>query len=138
MPFGLSNAPASFQGYINKILAEKLDIFVVVYLNDILIYTKDSDQPHMDVVRWVLRQLQKHDLYANLKKCWFHKDEVQFLGFIVLVQGIRMEDKRIKAIRDWPEPQSVRDIQMFLGFTNFYKRFIKNFSRIAALLTSML
>ncbi len=76
MPFGLSNAPASFQGYINKIHAEKLDIFVVVYLDDILIYIEDPSQPHVDVVRWVLEQLRKHGLYANLKKCRFHEDEV--------------------------------------------------------------
>ncbi len=69
MFFGLSNAPASFQGYINKILAEKLDIYVVVYLDDILIYNKDPGQPHVNVVQWVLEQLQKHGLYANLKKC---------------------------------------------------------------------
>ncbi len=83
MPFGLSNALASFQDYINKILAEKLDIFVVMYLDDILIYTEYPDQPHMDAVRWVLEQLQKHSLYVNLKKCWFYEDEVQFLGFVV-------------------------------------------------------
>ena len=84
MPFGLSNAPASFQGYINKILAEKLDIFVIVYLDDILIYTEDSGQPHDDVVCWVLEQLRRHSLFANLKKCRFHQDDVRFLRFVVL------------------------------------------------------
>ena len=138
MPFALSNASASFQGYINKILAEKLDIFVVVYLDDILIYTEDPGRPHVEAVRWVLEQLRKHGLYANLKKCRFHEDEVRFLGFVVSAQGIRMEEERIEAVRDWPEPQSVRDIQVFLGFANFYRRFIRNFSRIAAPLTSML
>ena len=69
MPFGLTNAPASFQGYINKILAEKLDIFVIVYLDDILIYTKDDRDGHVAAVRWVLKQLKKFSLYANLKKC---------------------------------------------------------------------
>ncbi len=83
MPFELSNTPASFQGYINNILAEKLDIFVVVYLDDILVYTKDPGQPHVDAVRWVLEQLQKHGLYANLKKCQFQEDDVRFLSFIV-------------------------------------------------------
>ncbi len=110
MSFDLSNAPASFQGYINKILAEKLDIFVVVYLDDILIYTKNSGQPHVDTVRWVLEQKQKHGLYANLKKCRFHEDEVQFVGFVVLVQRIKMEEERIEAVKAWPEPQTVRDI----------------------------
>ena len=72
MPFGLSNAPATFQGYVNKILAEKLNIFVIVYLDDILIYTKDPGEPHVEAVRWVLDQLWKHSLFANLKKCRFH------------------------------------------------------------------
>ncbi len=72
MSFGLFNAPASFQGYINKILAEKLDTFVIVYLDDILIYTEDPGQPHLDAVRWVLEQLQKHGLFVNPKKFCFH------------------------------------------------------------------
>ncbi len=138
MPFSLSNAPASFQGYINKIFAEKLDIFVVVYLDDILIYTKDLGQPHVDAVQWILEQMQKHGLYANLKKCQFLEDEVQFLGFVILPQGIRMDKEKIEAVRDWPEPQWVRDIQVFLSFANFYRRFIRNLSKIAALLTSIL
>ena len=107
MPFGLSNAPASFQGYINKILAEKLNIFVIVYLDDILVYTEDQGQGHVEAVRWVLDLLRKNGLFANLKKCWFYKDEVRFLGYVVLSQGIRMEDKRIEVIRNWPKPKSV-------------------------------
>ena len=124
MPFGLSNAPASFQGYINKILAEKLDIFVIVYLDDILIYTEDPGQAHVNAVRWVLEELRKNGLFANLKKCRFHKDEVRFLGYVVSAQGVRMEEERIDAVKNWPKPKSVRDIQVFLGFANFYCRFI--------------
>ncbi len=138
MPFGLSNTLTCFPGYINKILAEKLDIFIVIYLNDILIYTENPGQRHIEAVQWVLEQLRKHSLYANLKKCQFHENEIRFLGFIVSAQGIKMEEKKIEAVRDWPEPQSVRDIQVFLGFANFYRRFIRNFSRIAAPLTSIL
>ena len=92
MLFGLFKAPASFQDYINKILAVKLDIFVIVYLDDILVYTKDPGQPHVDVVRWVLEQLWKYGLYANLKKCCFHPDDVRFLGFVVSAKGIRIEE----------------------------------------------
>ena len=138
MPFELSNASASFQGYINKILAKKLDIFVIVYLNDILIYTKDSGQGYIEAVKWVLDVIRRNRLFANLKKCQFHKDEVCFLGYIVSAQGVRMEDERIEAVKNWPEPTSVRDIQVFIGFANFYRRFIRGFSRIAAPLTSML
>ena len=138
MPFGLTNALGSFQGYVNKILAEKLDIFVIVYLDDILIYTEDPGKAHVEAVRWVLDVLRKYGLYANLKKCRFHKDEVRFLGFIVSRDGIKMEEERIDAVKKWPEPESVRDIQVFIGFANFYRRFIKGFSRIAAPLTAML
>ena len=83
IPFGLSNAPASFQGYINKILVEKLDIFIIIYLDDILIYTKDQRRGHVKAVQWVLDILRKNGLFANLKKCQFYKNEVQFLGYIV-------------------------------------------------------
>ena len=93
MLFGLSNAPASFQGYINKILAEKLDIFVIVYLEDMLIYTEDSSQDHVEAVWLVLDVLRKYALHANLKKCWFHKDEVCFLGYVVSAQRVKMEDE---------------------------------------------
>ncbi len=82
--------------------------------------------------------MQKYDIYANLKKYQFYQDEIQFLGFIVLAQGIRIEEERIEAVKDWLEPQSVRDIQVFLSFANFYRRFNQNFSRIAAPLTLML
>ena len=125
MPFGLSNTPASFQGYVNRILAKKLDIFVIVYLDDILIYTEDLGQGHVEAVRWVLDVLRKHGLYANRKKSRFHKDKVCFLGYVVAAQGVKMEDKRIEAVKNWPEPKSVRDIQVFIGFTNFYQRFIR-------------
>ena len=121
MPFCLSNAPATFQGYVNKILSEKLDIFVIIYLDDILIYTKDPGQPHVEAVHWVLDQLRKYLLFANLKKCCFHQDEVRFLGYIVSSKGISMEAKRIEVVRKWPEPKSVQDIQVFLGFANFYR-----------------
>ena len=76
MLFGLTNAPATFQGYINKILAEKLDVFVIVYLDDILIYTDNKSEGYVQAVRWVLDQLRKFSLYANLKKCQFHQEEV--------------------------------------------------------------
>lgn len=88
MPFGLSNALASFQGYINKILAKNLDIFLIVSLDNILIYTEDLGQPHIDTVCWVLEQHRKYDIFANLKKCRFHQDEVRFLDFVVLAQGV--------------------------------------------------
>ena len=92
----------------------------------------------MEAVRWVLDILRKNGLFANLKKCRFQKDEMRFLSYVVSSQGIRMEDERIEAVRSWPEPKSVQDIQVFIGFANVYRRFIRGFIRIAAPLTSML
>ena len=99
MLFGLTNAPASFQEYINKIFTEKLDIFVIVYLDNIFIYTNDDKDSHVAAVRWVLEQLRKFLLFANLKKCQFHQEEVQFLGYMVSSKRICMKDERIEAIK---------------------------------------
>ena len=118
--FGLSNAPASFQGYIKKIFAKKLDIFVIVYLDDILIYTENEGQDHVEAVQWVLDLLKKNGFFANLKKCRFHQDEFCFLRYVVSAWGVQMEDERIEAVRNWPEPKSVKDIQVFFGLANFY------------------
>ena len=138
MPFGQTNVPASFQRYINKILVERFDIFVIVYLDDILIYTDDDGDGYVSAVHWVLEQLRKFSLFVNLKKCWFHQEKVWFLGYIVSSKDIRMKDERIETVKQWPESQSVQDIQVFLGFTNFYQWFIHGFSQIVAPLTSLL
>ena len=124
MFFGLSNAPANFQSYINKILAKKLDIFFIVYLDDIFIYIEEPGQAHVNAVWWVSKELRKHGLFANFKKCQFLKDKVRFLGYVVSVHGVQIEDERIKAVKNWPEPKSVHDIQVFLSFANFDWRFI--------------
>ena len=109
-----------------------------MYLDNILIYTEDQGQGHVEAVRWVLDLLRKNGLFANLKKCRFHKDKVRFLGYVVSSQSIRIEDERIKAVRNWPEPKSIWDMQVFISFANFYRWFIRGFSRIVAPLTSML
>ena len=92
----------------------------------------------MKAVWWLLDLLRKNGLFANLKKCRFHKDEVQFLGYVILSQSIRIEDEKIEAVRNWPEPKSVQNIQVFIGFANFYWRFIRDLSRITVPLTLML
>ena len=120
MPFSLINAPACFQEYINKILTEKLDIFIIVNLNDIFIYTNDNGDEYVTAIQWVLEQLRKFSLYANLKKCWFHQKDIWFFSYVVSSKGIHMEDKKIKAVKRWLEFQSVQDIQVILGFANFY------------------
>lgn len=103
MFFILSNTPTSFQGYINNILAKKLIIFIIIYWDNIFFYTKDLEQTHVDAIWWVLDILRKNGLYVNLKKCCFHKDKVRFLGYVVLAQDIKMEDKRIEAVKNWPK-----------------------------------
>ena len=138
MPFNLSNTPASFQGYINKILAKKLDILIIVYLDNILIYIENPGQPHVDTVRWVLKQLRRPDLFDNWEMCRFHQDKVRFLGFGILAQGISIEEERIEAVNARPEPKSIRDFQVFLRFANFFWHFIQSFSKIAGPLISML
>ena len=138
MLFGLSNLPAIFQRYVNKILAKKFDIFVIVYLDDILIYTKDLGQPHVETVCWILDQLQKYWLFTNLKKCRFNQDEVCFLGFVVSSKVISIKAKKIKVIKKWSKLMLIKDIQVFLGFTNFYLQLIQGFCRITASLTLML
>ena len=125
-------------GYINKILAKKLDDFVIVYLDDILIYTKDIAQAYVDAIRLVLNELKKYSLFANFKKCCFHKDEIRFLAYVVSAQGVKIEDKQIEVVKNWLEPKSMRDIHVFVDFANFYWRFIQSFSKITGSLILML
>ena len=137
MPFGLTNAPATFQAYINKALAGLLDEFCVVYLDDILIFS-NSEEEHIDHVRQVLQRLRQFKLYANPKKCQFLIREVEFLGFIVSTEGVAMDKSRIDTIQNWPRPKTYHEVQVFLGFVNFFRRFIRYYSRLAAPLTGLL
>ena len=131
MPFGLANAPATFQSYINRALSNLLNIYCIVYLDDILIYSQNN-KVHEYHIRLVLKRLRRFRLYAKLSKCAFYTQEVNFLSFIVTPAGLRMEPSRTTTIVDWLEPQSIRDIQVFLRFCNFYRRFIEGYSRITA------
>jgi len=134
MPFGLTNAPAAFQTMVNHVLREHLDISVVCYLDDILIYSK-SEQEHKKHVHQVLAALQEANLLVEPSKCKFHAQEVEFLGHVISPNEIRMEPKKISAVKDWPRPQNLKEVQSFLGFANYYRKFIKNFGSIAGPLT---
>ncbi len=136
MPFGLSNAPAAFQRFVNDIFADLLDVCVVVYLDDILIYS-NNPADHRKHVKEVLRRLRKHQLYARADKCEFHTESVEYLGYILSAEGLTMSTDKVKTILEWPEPRKVRDIQSFLGFANFYRRFIPNYSEIVIPLTRL-
>ena len=136
MPFGLTNGPTAFQRFMNDIFGDLLDQCIVVYLDNILIYS-DNPEQHTKHVQEVLWHLQKHGLYAQAKKCEWHCRSVEFLGYITSSEGLTMADNKIHAILDWPEPQKVKDVQSFLGFANFYQRFIHNYSEITVPLTRL-
>ena len=137
MPFDLTGMPGSFQSYINDILHTYLDIFCVFYLDDILIYS-DTPEEHVQHVHLILKALQEHGLYVKLEKCEFHVQEINFLGFVITPNGIRMSTDRIATITEWPVPRSLTEIQIFLGFANFYRRFVIGYSRVVIPITSLL
>jgi transposase InsO family protein len=137
MPFGLTNAPATFQNYIHTALHGLLDVVCVAYLDDILIFSKDRES-HTDHICQVLERMRQYGLYAKASKCTFYQAEVEFLGFIIGRDGVSMDQRRVDAIVSWEIPKSYHDIQVFIGFCNFYRRFIEGFSLIALPLTSLL
>ena len=136
MPFGLTNAPATFQSFIQDTLRDILDISTVVYLDDILTFSGPG-QDHDSLVIQVLERLRRADLFANAKKCEFDKSSVEYLGFIISSRGIQMNPKKFKTITDWPVPTTVKQIQSFLGFTNFYRRFIHHYADMALPLNAL-
>ena len=137
MPFGLSNAPSTFMRLMNQVLKPFIGRFVVVYFDDILIYSKTEDD-HLLHLREVLSALRENKLYMNKAKCSFMTDKLLFLGYVVSGDGIQVDDAKIKAIRDWPTPKSVSEVRSFHGLATFYRRFIKDFSTIAAPITECL
>lgn len=136
MPFGMSNSPATFQHFMNNIFRDMVDVFVVVYLDDILIFS-DNMADHRKHVRMVLERLREHNLHAKLEKSTFHTDTIEYLGFIISPEGVAMDKAKTDVIQSWPTPRNVRDIQSFLGFANFYRRFIDEYSEIVVPLTRL-
>ena len=136
MPFGLCNAPATFQRIMNHLLRDGLDEFVLVFLDDILIYSRTKEE-HLQHIRAVLKKLQDEKFYGRLKKCDFFKTEVEYLGFDVGADGIKPSLSKIKAVLEWPTPKSVTDVRSFLGLANFYRKFVRWFSEIAAPMTNL-
>ncbi|QRV99185.1 Transposon Tf2-1 polyprotein [Ceratobasidium sp. AG-Ba] len=130
MPFGLTNAPSTFQAFIMDCLCDLLDVVCVVYLDDILVFSR-SESDHIRDVRSVLERLRANNLFANALKCEFHRAEVEYLGFLIGISGISMHPSKLDTIRSWPVPLSVKDVQSFLGFTNFYRRFIARYASIS-------
>jgi hypothetical protein len=136
VPFGLTNAPSTFMRLMNHVLRAFIGKFVVVYFDDILIYSKSFGE-HIDHIRQVLAVLRAEKLYGDIAKCTFCIDRVVFLGFVVTAEGIRVDEEKIKAIKDWPTPANVSQLRSFHGLAGFYKRFVKDFSTIAAPLNNL-
>jgi transposase InsO family protein len=130
MPFGLTNAPAAFQRFMNNLFWDLLDVTVVVYLDNILIFSKDPAE-HSKHVREVLQRLAKNQLFCKPSKCHFHVNTVEYLGIQISPLGFSMDEKKVKAVMSWPTPRSVKQVQAFLGFVNYLRRFIPDFSSIA-------
>lgn len=137
MPFGLTNAPAVFQRLINEVLREFLGKCAESFIDDLIVYTFKDLVEHITKVYAILETLLKNGLYVKLEKCEFHKTSVHFLGFVVSRDGISMDDVKVKAVLDWPAPSNVKQLQAFLGFANFYRRFIKDYSRLTTPLTAL-
>ncbi|GBG59795.1 hypothetical protein CBR_g54898 [Chara braunii] len=136
MPFGLCNAPGTFQHAMNRIFHDYLDKFVVVYLYDILIFSKSVEE-HAQHVETVLSLLRQHKYKVNLEKCEFGRTRILYLGHEVSAEGIRPEDAKVASIGDWPRPPTVTEVKSFLGMCNYYRNFVKNYSTVASPLTDL-
>jgi Reverse transcriptase (RNA-dependent DNA polymerase)/RNase H-like domain found in reverse transcriptase/Integrase zinc binding domain/Chromo (CHRromatin Organisation MOdifier) domain/gag-polyprotein putative aspartyl protease len=137
LPFGLTNAPATFQRLMNTIFHDFVrEGFVVVYLDDLLVFSK-SESDHMEHLQRVLHRLREHDLYAKLLKCHFFTSELKYLGHLVGKDGLKPDPEKIEVIRTWPKPTNVQQVRQFLGLANYFRKFIARYSIIAAPLTSL-
>ncbi|KAF8736353.1 hypothetical protein RHS02_06331, partial [Rhizoctonia solani] len=136
MPFGLTNAPAAFQHFMNNLFWDLIDVTVVIYLDNILIFSEDP-KDHLSHIREVLSWLMKNQLFCKLSKCHFHVTTVDYLGITISPKGFSMDQKKIEAVTSWPQPKSVKQVQAFLGFVNYLHHFIPNFSSVACLLHNL-
>ncbi|KAL4366721.1 hypothetical protein GQ457_05G025250 [Hibiscus cannabinus] len=137
MPFGLTNAPAAFMDLMNRIFKPYLDKFVIVFIDDILIYSRNKDE-HAEHLRIVLQTLRDRQLFAKFSKCEFWHSEVAFLGHVISTKGIMVDPKKVQTILDWRPPRNVGEVRSFLSLAGYYRRFVKGFSAIALPLTKLL
>ena len=137
MPFGLMNAPGTFQRIMNQVFFDMLDKNVIVYLDDILIFTK-TEAEHKSILNEVFRRLAHYSLFVKESKCALFLHQVEFLGHVVTSEGISVQPGKIDAVRNWPQPKTVTELQQFLGLCNYYWRFILGYATVAAPLTNLL
>src|ERR1700738_28715 len=137
MPFGLTNAPATFMHLMQQTFRMYLDDFVIAFLDDVLVYSRSKDE-HDKHLRIVLETLRENKLYAKISKCEFYSKEISFLGHVINEYGIKMEPSKVDAVSKWPQPKNVHDIRSFLGLAGYYRKFVKDFSKIASPLTELL
>jgi hypothetical protein len=137
MSFGLTNAPAHFMYLMNSVFMPELDKFVMVFIDDILIYSKTKEE-HVEHLRIVLTRLREHQLYAKFSKCEFWLDTIPFLGHILSAQGVAVDPSKVKDILEWKPPTTVHQVRSFLGMAGYYRRFIPDFSKIAKPITELL
>ena len=135
LPFGLANAPATFQQLMNDILRPYLDQFVIVYLDDICIYSKTKEE-HLEHLDKVLTILEQHRLFVGLDKCSFGVQEMEFLGHVVGTDGVKVDPKKVQAVKDWPTPKDVKEVRSFLGLTGYFRRFIRGVAQLVEQRTS--
>ncbi|XP_010412662.1 PREDICTED: uncharacterized protein LOC104698997 [Camelina sativa] len=136
MPFGLTNAPAAFMKMMNGVFREFLDEFVIIFIDDILVYSKDWET-HRNHLRAVLERLREQKLFAKLGKCSFWQKSVGFLGHIVSDQGVSVDPEKIRSIKDWPRPKNANEIRTFLGLAGYYQRFVKGFASMSQPMTRL-
>ena len=137
MPFGLTNAPAAFMDLMNRVFQPYLDRFVIVFIDDILVYSGNSEE-HSEHLRIVLQTLRERQLYAKLSKCQFWLDRVAFLGHVISAEGVSVDPQKIEAVVNWKPPKNVSEVRSFLGLAGCYRKFVEGFSKIAAPLTKPL
>jgi transposase InsO family protein len=136
MPFGMKNAPSVFQREMQRVFRVRLGKGVFVFIDDILLYTKTVEE-HEELVRWVLKRLCDEGYYANPDKCEFFQKEVSFLGHVINEKGLSVQQHKVKAVAGWPVPTTVKEVRGFLGLTNYYRKFVPNYAKIAVPLTEM-
>ena len=136
MSFGLTNAPAAFMDLMNRVFKDYLDKFVIVFIDDILIYSR-SEEDHEQHLEAVLQRLREKQLYAKFKKCEFWLETISFLGHVVSKRGIKVDLGKVAAVQDWKIPTNVGEVRSFLGLAGYYRKFVKGFSKIASPLTEL-